>query len=340
MAAMNNFKTPPTVKRLPRALSGTKEARERKKQLQKLRQRRKRARERAEEARREVLVTSSSEEEVEDCNNDQTAALEDEDEEDGENPHHQPHFQDLPPDDHDIIARREVITGQLQADSRQTAASARDMDVDSSPPSYVSSTTEAVNEIARQFAVIKCSSFVTDAAMNKLFRMFVTNNTAIMRLVNEGVIVGNYTNGVRPLLTRQILPIHNSVLLKETAAGVTRYKRLKNLTAIPVEYLTLPANSGTTLLRMETYVHLRDIKELHLRLHGDTQETRKQLKNCAVSADGVAESKMGSRTFMVVIIRIGTCIYLVRIFNPLIGVEESKPSAKEILRYTWAVTGK
>ncbi len=118
------------------------------------------------------------------------------------------------------------------------------------------------------------------------------------------------------------------------------YKTVKDLKVIPGKYLNLPATEGTKLLRCETYVRLKDLKRHYLEEHGRNATTLKHLRNCSVSADGVAESKKGSRTFVAVTVRFGTCLYPVRIFNPLIGVEESKPSPKEILRYTniWSVS--
>ena len=398
-AGGNRYLTPPPTKmRLPRSLSGTKAAQERKKLLQNLRQRRKRARERAELQRRETLVTSSDEE-AEDYQQGPPVDDEDVDDEDADDSVRQPQFRSLPPEDEEIIARRTTLTAQflgncssLRSPSRnapaekaaeaeaaggdsagedtaaaeaagQDAAAAEEAGQDAAaaegagvgeaaveggqttgettdngnnhtpePSPIQDRTSAAIDKLAREFARVKCSSFVSDAAMDKLLRLFVSNHEDIMMLVNNGVIAGNYTKGIRPLLTAKILPIYSSILIKEMGEGEPRYRKIDKLKCLPAEYLDLPHNGPTSLLRIETYVRLKDVKKNYLSRHGRTRETMKNLKQCAISADGVAESKKGSRTFTVVTIRIGNCIYPIRIFNPLIGVEESKPSAKEIIK--------
>ena len=327
------YETPPPKKRLPRALSGTKAAEERKKMLQKLRQRRKRAREKAETRRRETLVTSSDEEAAPDTPLQQQELPGGAGSGDDQEELHarQPHFRCLDYQEEEIIAGRETV--QLQANDR----SMQQEDGDSPPPTPApapSSRREEINALAREFALVKCSTFVSDAGIDKLLKVFIANHDVIMKLVQGGVIAGNYTKGIRPLLTAQILPIYCSLLLKVESANGPTYKTIKDLKVVPAKYLDLPATEGTRLLRCETYVHLKDVKRHYLEEHGRTAETLNHLRNCAVSADGVAESKKGSRTFVVVTVRFGTCLYPVRIFNPLIGVEESKPTPKEILRYT------
>ncbi len=340
--------TPKTAqRRLPRSLSGTKAAEERKKLCQKLRQRRKRAREKVEAKRRLQLNTSSDEEPEQDYPGD-PVQLEDGEDSDG-NEQRQRHFRGMEAEEERIVALRPTETVLVQANCRLSeeatipagaaaaaTAAAREIGdtVEEVPaPTCLDKTTEEIKKLAKEFALVKCSSYVSDAAMDKLFRMFVANHEVIMKLVLNGVVAGNYTKGIRPLITGQILPIYSSILLKIMDERGPRYKVVKNLKSIPAEYLNLPDNGPTKLLRIDTYTRLKDVKENYLATHGRTAETLQNLRNCAVSADGVAESKMGSRTFVVVTVRFGFCLYPVRIFNPLIGVEESKPSAKEILRY-------
>ncbi len=57
------------------------------------------------------------------------------------------------------------------------------------------------------------------------------------------------------------------------------------------------------------------------------------LKETQILADGVRESNKGKRTFVIVSLRIRNCIYPYKIFNPLIGVPESKPSPVDVMRY-------
>ena len=195
--------TPPIKRRrLPRALSGTKAAADRKKELQKLRQRRKRARERSEAYREEKMATSSSEDNGGGGNEDQRSYYEEEEEEQEEGGIRQPHFRDVEADDAKILARTEVDAVQLPVNNRSLPHE----DTNESPPirhstTYSSPLVDAIDDLARQFAIIKCSSFVSDAGIDKLFRMFVLHNDTIMHLVRTGAMAGNYVNGVRPLLS-------------------------------------------------------------------------------------------------------------------------------------------
>ncbi len=111
---------------------------------------------------------------------------------------------------------------------------------------------------------------------------------------------------------------------------------MEDLKTVPAEYFNLPATSRTKLLRQETHVSLTDFKKMYKDVHGNSEEVKQQLLNCDISADGVAESKSRARTFVVVSIQIGTCIYIYRIFNHLIGVNESKATVLELLRYIGA----
>ena len=124
-----------------------------------------------------------------------------------------------------------------------------------------------------------------------------------------------------------------SILLKETdPTGGFYYKKIEGLTSIPQEYLTLSANDTTKLLRTDCSIRLWEVKELFLETHGGRTEANLQkLRDISLSCDGVQESNRGSTTFIVVSARIGTCIYLLHIFDVLIGVSESKPSPKETL---------
>ncbi len=320
-------KTPLKKKRLPRELSGTKLAEERKKKLAALRQKRRRAKVKAQREREQLGRGDSSDEEaLEETEEPATNVPEDVDpiaaecgDELGENPALEY------PDVHviDEAARRRTVDEELQAWRLARQAS----------------TDEDLEAVASEFARIKVTSCVSDSAVNKLFKMFVRRNEAIMRLINNGDIRDSYTNSIRPLLVSRLIPIYSSLLLKEEdAARGHLYRKVEGLQVIPAEYFNLPADGSTQLLRTEEYVRLADIKKLFLETHGDTAASRRMLKNCSLSVDGVKESNKGSRSFIIVTLRIGCCMYLVRVFNPLIGVADSKPTPKEILMYSLTTT--
>ncbi len=320
----NTEKTPVKKRRLPREWSGTKVAQERKKKLDAIRQRRRRARIKAEKARAKLLADDSSGEDVpeeEQVQGDVLDNLEpgggvvDSGEEDDGN------FEALDPypggQEIDRAERRRAYAEELLAFrlSRQAEA---ESDLD---------------RLAEDFARVKVSSFVSDAAMDKLFKLFVRRSDVILRLIQNGEIRDSYSKSIRPLLVSKLLPIRCAVLVKEEdPARGHLYRRLEGLETVPVEYFNLPADGSKQLLRTETYVRLKDIKEHFLETHGRTAASQRLLQNCSLSVDGVKESNKGSRSFIFVTLRIGSCLYLVRSFNPLIGVADSKPTPKEILR--------
>ncbi len=316
-------KTPVKRRRLPREWSGTKMAQERKKKLDAIRQRRRRARLKAEKARAKLLPDDSSGEDVpqeEEARGDALDNLEpggdvaDSGDDDGIHEALDPY-----PGEHDIdrAARRRTYAEELLAFrlSRQAEA---ESDLD---------------RLAEDFARVKVSSHVSDAAMDKLFKLFVRRNDVILRLIQNGEIRDSYTKSIRPLLVSKLLPIRCAVLVKEEdPARGHLYHRIEGLETVPVEYFNLPADGSKQLLRTETYVKLADIKEHFYKTHGRSADSRRLLQNCSLSVDGVKESNKGSRSFIFVTLRIGSCLYLVRSFNPLIGVADSKPTPKEILR--------
>ncbi len=315
-------KTPLKKRRLPREWSGTKLAQERKRKKAAIRQKRWREKVKARKERERAREGNSSDEEVpedtvvpvdhvpEDV--DPLAAELGDDGDVGENPALEY------PDMHaiDAAARRTTVDEELLA-WRLARQETTDADLEA---------------VASEFARIKVTSCVSDSAVDKLFKMFVRRQEAIMRLLNNGDIRDSYSNSIRPLLVSRLIPIYSSLLLKEEdAARGHLYRKIEGLQAIPAEYFSLPADGPTQLLRTEEYVRLADIKKLYLETHGNTAASQRMLKNCSLSVDGVKESNKGSRSFIIVTLRIGCCMYLVRVFNPLIGVADSKPTPKEIL---------
>ncbi len=321
MEASNRTEATPVRKRLPREWSGTKVARARCRERNKIRQKRKRDRDRAERRRRilEEQNNSSSDEDV--GQPDPVGGQEEE-----EDPFAFPDLEEAPdvervyPNRAEVqeAARREQATAQLLG--RYQAAEARQDD--------------DLNTIARSFATIKVTSHVSDNAIDKLFGMFVRYSDKILPLLQDGVIRSSYSKSIRPVLVAQLLPIRCAVLLKlENAAAGYKYNRIEGLQVVPAEYFKPAPNRGTVLLRTEVYVKLKDIKETYLAAHGNSAAAQHALLHCTLSADGVKESNTRSRTFIIVTIRVGSCYYLVRMFNPLIGVTDSKPKPKEIFRY-------
>ncbi len=305
----------PKEKRLPRILSGTAEAKERKKEKQRERQARRRERLRQERHRRHPSTSSESDRDhpisgVGEAGDFHAGDVESE----AGTP---APFRKQGPED-TVMLSRNLVTEQTPTEYRPSRKDLEDDEV-----------ADLVSDVVR----LKVKSNVSDAALDEMFRIFYRRHDTLVMLKERKLMAPNYTNGVRPYATDRLLDISCSLLLKEeNPARGTYYRRVEGLKTIPAEYLNLPHNSRTKLLRMETSVKLRDIKAMYKESHGNGRQVQSQLLACDLSADGVAQSKSGARTFVVVTVRIGSCIYVTRIFNHLVGVEESKATALELLR--------
>ncbi len=314
------------MKRLPREYSGTKLARERKKMLNAIRQKRRRARRKAEKDRERLLGNASSgdegpvpcQEEVGHAD----IALDDLEPE-GEAGALDDEETDLPALEYSNMREIELVERRRQTAEELLAFRLARQEQDESE----------LDNLAKEFATIKVTSCVSDAAMDKMFKMFVRHNGSIMRMIESGDIRDSYSKSIRPIVVSKLLPIYSSLLIKEEdPARGHLYRRIEGLQVVPAEYYNLPADGSKQLLRTETYVKLADLKEHFLATHGRTAANMQLLKNCSLSVDGVKESNKGSRSFVFVTMRIGTCLYLVKAFHPLIGVADSKPTPKELLR--------
>ncbi len=190
--------------------------------------------------------------------------------------------------------------------------------------------------LAKEFAMVKCTSFISDNALEKVFALVVKNYRLISHLLLSGQISRSYKHSIKPTCLKGIPPVFQCVSLhkvdEETGETVTFVRR--GLTKICNQYLYAKP-PFTKLICMESYVNLADVVDLHLSLHENktTEESLlNQLKNSSLSIDGVAESKKGKRRFIITTIRFGMCIYLLRILNPLVGDDDAKQTAHDLLR--------
>ena len=82
-------------------------------------------------------------------------------------------------------------------------------------------------------------------------------------------------------------------------------------------------------------MELGEIRAFHLKIHreqGIPEETlTDHFDQAALSIDGVEESRYGKRRFFVFTLRFGTCLYLWKIMNPLMG-EKGRMTLEEFLR--------
>ncbi len=193
-----------------------------------------------------------------------------------------------------------------------------------------------LEDLARDFAMIKCSSYVSDAAIEKLFAMFCKNAGVIERLKNSGRITSSYQNTVKPTALKGIPTIFCAINAHKFDEEGNLHKVLeKDLTVLPVEALnTKPPYKK--VLWYDCYVRLKEIVNLHIKIHLEkgfsVDHIHNTLKNCSLSTDGVLISKKGRRRFIITSVRFANCIYLWRVISPLIGDPEAKLYAEDLCR--------
>ena len=180
---------------------------------------------------------------------------------------------------------------------------------------------------------VKGSSNVSDAAVNKLLEVVVENMDTLRDFQGDRGTSQLYSRRLKPLAAQFIPKVKSGVLLEIAHPNGIEYRHEQDLDAIPKAYQAGEGN--VRVIREEAYVLLQDIKRHHEGVHaqkGISRETlREHYENCAMSIDGVQESHKGKKKFHVVSLRLGTCIYLYKIFNPLIGHPAADPSLGELL---------
>ena len=196
---------------------------------------------------------------------------------------------------------------------------------------------EDIEKLARQFALIKCGSLVSDAAIEKLFHMFAEHRHLITDMIDRGEISKSYKNTIKPTCVKNIPPILLGYCAHKTKTGsdnseMVIKRGLKNFT----NKLLYTKKPFKKVLWHEGYVRLTDIVNLHIEKHrkrGTSSQCLQNVRtNATFSIDGMPESKKGSRKLIVATIRFGTCIYLWRVLRPLVNDPEAKPDAEVLLR--------
>ncbi len=198
---------------------------------------------------------------------------------------------------------------------------------------------DGLEKLAREFALIKCSSFVSDSALEKLFGMFMANAPLILALHNAGRISTSYLNTVKPTALKGVPTIMCAVYahkLDENGSLQTVHER--DLLTLSVEALDCKP-PYKKIMWYDAYVELKEIVDLHIAIHlekGMTmEEVHNTLKKCSLSIDGVVQARKGPRRFVVTALKIHNCIYLWRIVCPLIGDADSKLTSEDLCRWVW-----
>ncbi len=193
----------------------------------------------------------------------------------------------------------------------------------------------AYERLAMALAGVRGSSHISDEAINKMLHVALHHREALQTLADGRKTRKLYTKRLRPKAVKRIPQVFCAILLEEKVQGGLNYRRLSDLTGIPKEYQNLPNRGSIKVIREESYVRLADIKKHHARIHrakGATEEDlRNHYGNAQLSVDGVEEAHKCKKTFHVVTLRLGSCIYLYKIFNPLVGHRVASPSVQEVL---------
>ncbi len=195
---------------------------------------------------------------------------------------------------------------------------------------------DARDRFARAIAAVKSTSHVSDQAMEKLYKIFAEHVNTVAELLDKKMVTKSYRISLKPIALRDIPTVYSAVMLEHKDADTSSIERISGLIRIPEEYWNLPETSDTRLLRVEAYVLLSDIKahytKVHQKLGFSMESIEEDFASSHLGSDGVQESKKGSRTFEVVTIRFGRCIYPWFILNPTIGDPLSKASYRDVLR--------
>ncbi len=193
---------------------------------------------------------------------------------------------------------------------------------------------EQRDELARAVSSVRATSVCSDQAIEKMFRAVATRAESVAKLLQQKLITTSYKKSLKTVALQGIPNVFCAVSVLDMRGEQDKVVRLPPLKCVPKKYLR--PMDGQKLLRTDSFVNLGDIvvfhREIHLKQGYSEAQVKKQLKTMDISIDGVRESQKGQRKLVVVSVRFLGCIYLWRVYNPLVGDEPSKPSMDEILQ--------
>ncbi len=191
-------------------------------------------------------------------------------------------------------------------------------------------------ELSKKLTSAKCRSLISDAGMEKIFRICIENIDTFKDLIDHGLVTKSFKNSLLPLALRQIPRIFCGILVEHNSPTGQTYEHKTNMDSVPQWYWNLDPGASTQLMRIEGYVHLADIKKhyasTHEKLGFSTESIKNDFKNCHLGADGVKECNKGKRTLVLVVLRIHRCVYPWIVLHPLIGIPVCKPTLHDKLR--------
>ena len=165
--------------------------------------------------------------------------------------------------------------------------------------------------------------------------MFRSHADTFKAAVDSGEFPNSYRKGIKPMLLEGAPTFKYGVLLEDTATEPSTMQYIGNLDAIPERYSSLNAQDHLVMLRQDAFTTLKDIKRFHAQVAREQGvDNRTILEQCStmdLSLDGVRESQHAKRTLYIVSCRLGNAIYVVAIYNHLLGVGKAKPNVQEVL---------
>ena len=184
-----------------------------------------------------------------------------------------------------------------------------------------------VDEIVKGLTSIVFRHEVSDSAIEEMFKFFCNQSSSIASLMERGKMRPSWRNFARPRALLHCPNVKCAYVVERAFAGEVTQIIEQDLDCIPAEILSLPHDGPRRLLRTEASVNLKEIKDLHIKIHPNVkrEQMRKDLLHCQVSVDGVREAKKGTRTLTIVSVRIGDCIYLHGVVQTLIGIPLADP---------------
>lgn len=154
-------------------------------------------------------------------------------------------------------------------------------------------------------------------------------------MVDDGEIGQSYVRDVRGQILQGLPKFSCGALVSSGDPPVLEYR--VGLRGIPAYLYKSEIMTGEKLLCQDTTTTVEEVKQFHKKTcvaQGVSHEDfLSQCGQMDLSMDGVKESNSSKRNFWFVSLRLGTAIYLLKAYNPLMGHTNAKPTADRMLRY-------
>lgn len=204
-----------------------------------------------------------------------------------------------------------------------------------------------VEWLAGEMGNIRLSSYVSDMAIEKLYKFFVNNVHDIMYLKDNGIVTDSYLGSIKPRGITNLPTVLCSLKLRKFSVDEREETRMtpivqpqecvlneRNLLTIPLKYLRPCREEPFVIVNQEAKVRLADLKAHfeHTHKHLSSDQIKTLFRHADFSIDGVKESSKSSRKLIIATLRFGQCILPYKVLNPLKGDKDSPRTAEEQIR--------